>query len=96
VFLGLELCEATTMSRDEGGMKKEQWCGFTIVTRRIDPTIYTIPQYIADLIPPFAHYLNTIYNNFSNFFLKNSKFQIKNVKKYFIIFVIVNIYDNKS
>jgi len=58
--------------------------------------MYTTLQYIANFIPPFAYYLNTTYNNFSNFSLKNSKLKIKDIKKYFIIFAITNVYNSKS
>ena len=54
------------------------------------------PTYIADPILLFAYYFNTTYNNFSNSSLKNSKLKIKKVKKYLIIFAIINIYDSKS
>jgi len=58
--------------------------------------MYTTPQCIANPTLPFAHYLNTIYNNFSNFFLKNSKLKIEDVKEYFIIFAITNVHNSKS
>jgi len=58
--------------------------------------MHTTPQYIADPTPLFAHYFNTIYNNFSNSFLKNFKLKIENIKKHFITFTIANIYNSKS
>jgi len=66
------------------------------LSRRFDPTIHTTPQYIANPTPPFAHHLNTIYNNFSNFSLKNSKLKIKDIKEYFIIFAITNVHNSKN
>jgi len=58
--------------------------------------MYTTLQCIANPTLPFAYYFNTTYDNFSNSSLKNSKLKIEDIKEYFIIFAIANIYNSKN